>query len=59
MNRLTSKPPLLPKSIIERAKKLNTTLIADALYESNARVMDYKIKPVSSGMKVMATANDG
>jgi regulator of RNase E activity RraA len=56
LNSLTPKPPLLPKSIIDRAKKLNTTLIADALYDSNAGVMDYKIKPVSSGMKVIATA---
>ncbi|MDQ0880564.1 RraA family protein [Peribacillus sp. V2I11] len=52
----SSKPPLLPKSIIERAKKLNTTLIADALYDSDTGVMDYKVKPVSSGMKVIGTA---
>ena len=56
MNRLKPKPPLISKSIIERAKKLNTTLIADALHDSNTGVMDYKIKPVSSGMKVIATA---
>ncbi|WP_330502127.1 RraA family protein [Peribacillus frigoritolerans] len=56
MSRLKSKPPLIPKSIIERAKKFNTSLIADALYDSNTGVMDHKIKPVSSGMKVIATA---
>ncbi|CAH0249738.1 4-hydroxy-4-methyl-2-oxoglutarate aldolase/4-carboxy-4-hydroxy-2-oxoadipate aldolase [Peribacillus sp. Bi96] len=54
MNELNSIPALLPVEIIERAKALNTTLIADAM-DCNG-VMDYKIKPVASGMKVVATA---
>ncbi|WP_225229990.1 RraA family protein [Ureibacillus galli] len=45
---------LLSKEIIERAKKLNTTLISDALGCTGS--MDYKVKPVSSGMKVVGTA---
>lgn len=54
MTRLDSVPALLPVSIIERAKALSTTLIADAM--DCTGVMDYKIKPVASGMKVVATA---
>ncbi|WP_413774841.1 RraA family protein [Cytobacillus firmus] len=46
--------PLLSQEIIERAKKLNTTLISDALGCTGS--MDYKVKPVSSGMKVVGTA---
>jgi 4-hydroxy-4-methyl-2-oxoglutarate aldolase len=45
---------LLSQEIIVRAKKLNTTLISDALGCTGS--MDYKVKPVSSGMKVVGTA---
>lgn len=45
---------LLSQEIIERAKKLNTTVISDALGRTGS--MDYKVKPVSSGMKVVGTA---
>lgn len=54
MTSLNSIPALLPVSIIERAKALSTTLIADAM--DCTGVMDYKVKPVASGMKVVATA---
>ncbi|TDQ33429.1 RraA family protein [Aureibacillus halotolerans] len=46
--------PLLPETIIERAKKLNSTLISDAL--GNTGSMDYKVKPVSPEFKVVGTA---
>lgn len=46
--------PLLSQQIIVRANKLNTTLISDALGCTGS--MDYKIKPVSAGMKVVGTA---
>ncbi|MDT3765789.1 S-adenosylmethionine--2-demethylmenaquinone methyltransferase [Priestia filamentosa] len=46
--------PLLSKDIIERAESLNTTLISDAMGCTGS--MDYKIKPVASGMKVVGTA---
>lgn len=46
--------PLLPQEVILRAKKLNSTLISDALGCTGS--MDYKVKPVSSGMKVVGTA---
>ncbi|WP_231597672.1 RraA family protein [Bacillus sp. SA1-12] len=45
---------LLSQEIIERAKRLNTTLISDALGCTGS--MDYKVKPVSPGMKVAGTA---
>jgi RraA family protein len=46
--------PILSAEIIERAKRLNTTLISDALGCTGS--MDYKIKPVATGMKVIGTA---
>lgn len=46
--------PLLSREIIERAKKLNTTLISDALGCTGS--MDYQVKPVAPGMKVVGTA---
>jgi 4-hydroxy-4-methyl-2-oxoglutarate aldolase len=46
--------PLLSTDLIERAKKLNTTLLSDALGCTGS--MDYKIKPVASGMKMVGTA---
>ncbi|MFP7477952.1 RraA family protein [Terribacillus saccharophilus] len=45
---------LLPNELIERAKKLNTTLLADVMGCTGA--MDYRIKPVSSGMEFVGTA---
>ncbi|TDF94792.1 RraA family protein [Paenibacillus piri] len=47
-------PPLLSEDIIERAKRLNTTLLSDVMGCTGA--MDYEIKPVASGMKVFGTA---
>ncbi|MEW9674566.1 RraA family protein, partial [Ammoniphilus sp. 3BR4] len=38
----------------ERAKRLNTTLLTDALGCTGS--MDYRIKPVAAGMKVVGTA---
>lgn len=46
--------PVLSEDIIKRAKLLNTTLISDAMGCTGS--MDYKIKPVSTGMKVVGTA---
>ncbi|MFS3931031.1 RraA family protein [Priestia flexa] len=46
--------PLLSQEIIMRAKKLNTTLISDALGCTGS--MDYRVKPVSSNMHVVGTA---
>lgn len=45
---------LLSKEVIERAKKLNTTVLSDALGCTGA--MDYRVKPVAAGMKVVGTA---
>lgn len=46
--------PLLTNAIIERAKSLNSTLISDAMGCNGS--MDYKVKPVKVGMKVVGTA---
>lgn len=51
---MITKPILLSQDIIERATKLNTTLISDALGCTGS--MDYKVKPVVEGMKVVGTA---
>ncbi|MBO1514905.1 RraA family protein [Metabacillus bambusae] len=48
------KPALLPEEVIQRAKRLNTTLLSDAMGCTGA--MDYKIKPVAAGMRVVGTA---
>nr|WP_226530746.1 RraA family protein [Metabacillus niabensis] len=45
---------LLSNEVIERAKKLNTTLLSDALGCTGS--MDYEVKPVATGMKVVGTA---
>ncbi|PAD39192.1 RraA family protein [Terribacillus sp. 7520-G] len=45
---------LLPDEVIELAKNLNTTLLADVMGCTGA--MDYRIKPVSSGMGIVGTA---
>lgn len=46
--------PLLPEDIIERAKRLNTTLLTDAMGCTGS--MDFRIKPVAPGMKMVGTA---
>ncbi|MFS8602743.1 RraA family protein [Priestia megaterium] len=48
------KPALLSEKVIKRAKRLNTTLLSDAMGCTGA--MDYKIKPVAAGMRVIGTA---
>lgn len=48
------KPALLSEKVIQRAKRLNTTLLSDAMGCTGA--MDYKIKPVAAGMRVIGTA---
>jgi 4-hydroxy-4-methyl-2-oxoglutarate aldolase len=47
-------PDLLNDEIINRAKKLNSTLMSDAMGCTGA--MDYQIKPVSSGSTLVGTA---
>ncbi|MGE6630421.1 RraA family protein [Bacillus sp. NPDC077027] len=46
--------PLLSNDLINRAKKLNSTLLADVM--GCTGTMDDQIKPVSSGMNVVGTA---
>ena len=46
--------PLLENEIIERAEKLNSTTIADAMGRN--AVMDYQIKPVTKKSEVIGTA---
>lgn len=53
--------PLLPKEVIERAKKLNVALILDGVKAAkidipNGGCMDAAIMPVERGMKVVGTA---
>jgi 4-hydroxy-4-methyl-2-oxoglutarate aldolase len=45
---------LLPVDWVNRVKKLNTTLLSDAMGCIGS--MDYRIKPVASGMKIIGTA---
>ncbi|MDV2885519.1 RraA family protein [Alkalihalophilus pseudofirmus] len=47
-------PLLISSEKIERAKKLNTTLLSDAMDCTGS--MDYKIKPVTSTAKIVGTA---
>ncbi|WP_175638402.1 RraA family protein [Metabacillus schmidteae] len=51
---MSNNAELLSKEVIERAKKLNTTVLTDALGCTGA--MDYRVKPVAAGMKVVGTA---
>ncbi|PMC34403.1 S-adenosylmethionine--2-demethylmenaquinone methyltransferase [Bacillus sp. UMB0899] len=51
---MSNNAELLSKEVIERAKKLNTTVLSDALGCTGA--MDYRVKPVAAGMKVVGTA---
>ncbi|MFC0562135.1 RraA family protein [Halalkalibacter alkalisediminis] len=51
---MSNLPPLLSIDIIERVKKLNTTLLSDAMGCTGS--MDYKIKPVTNTVKVVGTA---
>lgn len=46
--------PLLPQSIVDRAKKLSTTLLSDAMGCSGA--MDYEIRPLTNKNVIAATA---
>lgn len=48
------KENLLPIEWVDRAKNLNTTLLSDAMGCRGS--MDYRIKPISSGMKIIGTA---
>lgn len=54
MNNSRSLPPLLPNKVIEKAKSLNTTVIADVI--NNKGVMNYQIKSVTSQSKMCGTA---
>ena len=47
-------PQLLPETWIQRAKQLTTGLLSDAMGCFGA--MDYRIKPVATGMKLAGTA---
>ena len=49
-----SEQELLSEKVIERVKRLNTSLLGDAMGRSGA--MDYTIKPVSPDMKIIGTA---
>jgi 4-hydroxy-4-methyl-2-oxoglutarate aldolase len=49
-----SQPTLLPDNVIQRAKQLSSTLLSDAMGRTGG--MDYRIKPVSDGMKMFGTA---
>jgi RraA family protein len=49
-----SKDVLLPLEWVERAKNLNTTLLSDAMGCIGS--MDYRIKPIATGMKIVGTA---
>ena len=51
---MSNNPNLLSEEVIERAKKLNTTVLSDVLGCTGA--MDYRVKPVAAGMKVVGTA---
>ncbi|TVY08005.1 RraA family protein [Paenibacillus cremeus] len=46
--------PLLPEEWIIRARRLSTSLFCDVMGRTGA--MDYSIKPVATGMKVVGTA---
>ncbi|MFJ5761975.1 RraA family protein [Neobacillus sp. NPDC093182] len=51
---MSTLPQLLSDHIIERAEKLNTTLLSDAM--GGTGDMDYRINRVAKGMKVVGTA---
>ncbi|MCL7748840.1 RraA family protein [Halalkalibacter alkaliphilus] len=51
---MSNLPPLLLKNTVERAKRLNTTLLSDAMECTGS--MNYKIKPVTNRVKVVGTA---
>lgn len=54
MNESDLVPELLSNEIIEKAKRLNTTTIADNLGNNN--IMNYKIKSVTNCSKLVGTA---
>ncbi|MDR3592435.1 MAG: RraA family protein [Negativicutes bacterium] len=45
---------MLPESAIQRVKRLSTTLLADAM--AGAGAMDYRIKPITPGTRLIGTA---
>lgn len=47
-------PKKIPEELIERAKQLSPSLLADAM--NSFGTMNYKIKPVKSGMRLLGTA---
>ncbi len=47
-------PEIIPASMIERAKGLSSSLLSDAMDSRGS--MNFSIKPVKPGMKVMGTA---
>jgi 4-hydroxy-4-methyl-2-oxoglutarate aldolase len=51
---MSNLPELLSDGFIERAKRLNSTLLSDVMGCTGS--MDYKIKPVEDGMNVVGTA---
>lgn len=51
---IKANPTKISDNFIERAKKLSPSLLADAM--SSFNTMNYKIKPVKTGMKVLGTA---
>lgn len=54
MLKINVAPELLPDNIAEEAKQFSTTLLCDAMAGFGA--MDYRIKPIMPGMKVVGTA---
>ncbi|MDF2678522.1 MAG: ribonuclease inhibitor RraA/dimethylmenaquinone methyltransferase [Bacillota bacterium] len=51
---IKSNPEKISENLIERAKKLSPSLLADAM--SSFGTMNYAIKPVKEGMRVLGTA---
>jgi len=47
-------PKKIPEELVERVRKLSTSLISDGMEES--KTMHCKIKPLKMGMKVLGTA---
>jgi len=47
-------PKKISKELVDRVGKLSTSLISDGM--KNSRTMNYRIKPIKGGMKVLGTA---
>lgn len=54
MLKVKTPPALVPAEKLEEAKGLSASLLADAMAGFGA--MDYRIKPITAGMKVVGTA---